>query len=103
MTCLTSNGHGNRGSFSDPHVVRGTIYAVADRPEGPYREPAGGNLLLGGDTTAGGTVCSVELEGKRYAIFNEGARLSPPKEQNVSVDGRHRHMWNSRQNAWRGA
>ena len=102
MTCLTSNGHGNRGGFSDPNVVRGTIYAVADRPEGPYHEPAGGNILLGGDNTSGGTVSSVEFEGKRYAIFNEGSHLSPPMELNVSPDGRLRMMWNTRQNAWRG-
>lgn len=102
MTCLTSNNHGNRGGFSDPHVVRGTIYAVADRPEGPYREPAGGNVLLGGDTTAGNTVCSVEFEGKRYAVFQEGPRLSPPMEVRLTPDGRLRLVWSARQNAWRG-
>ena len=69
MTCLTSHGHGNRGGFADPNVVRGTIVAVADKPEGPYREPVPGYVLLGGDLTAGNTVSTVEFEGKRYAIF----------------------------------
>ena len=64
MTCLTSHGHGNRGGFSDPNVVRGTIVAVADKPEGPYREPAPGYAILGGDLTAGNTVSTVEFEGK---------------------------------------
>ena len=102
MTCLTSHGHGNRGGFSDPNVVRGTIVAVADKPEGPYREPAPGYALLGGDLTAGNTVSTVEFEGKRYAFFQEGQFLSPPLELNVSSEGRLRLMWSARQNAWRG-
>jgi len=103
MTCLTSHGHGNRGIFADPNVVRGTIVAVADKPEGPYREPVPGYALLGGDLTAGNTVSTVEFEGKRYAIFQEGSRLSPPLELNVTPEGRLRMMWSDRQNAWRGA
>ena len=103
MTCLTSHGHGNRGSFADPNVVRGTIVAMADKPEGPYREPAPGYALLGGDLTAGNTVSTVEFEGKRYAFFQEGPQLSPPLELNVTPEGRLRMMWSERQNAWRGA
>jgi beta-fructofuranosidase len=102
MTCLTSHHHGNRGGFSDPNIVRGSIYAVADFPEGPYREPLGGNILLGGDLTAGGTVSTVEFEGKRYAFFQEGPFLSQPLELNVSPEGWLRLMWSARQNAWRG-
>lgn len=85
------------------NVVRGTIVAVADKPEGPYREPVPGYALLGGDLTAGNTVSTVEFEGKRYAIFQEGPRLSPPMELNVTPEGRLRMMWSERQNAWRGA
>jgi beta-fructofuranosidase len=103
MTCLTSHGHGNRGGFADPHVVRGTIYATADRPEGPYREPTGDNILLGGDDTSGISVRSVEFEAKRYAFFTEGSRLSPPMEMCATRDGRLQLMWSERQNAWRGA
>lgn len=103
MTCLTSHGHGNRGGFADPHVVRGTIYAVADRPEGPYSEPAGDNILLGGDDTSGMSVRSVEFQGKRYAFFTEGSRLSPPMELGATRDGHLQLMWSDRQNAWRGA
>lgn len=102
MTCLSTHGHGNRGGFSDPNVVRGTIVAVADRPEGPYRESAPGYALLGGDPTAGNTVSTVEFEGKRYALFQEGQFLSPPLELDVTPAGRLRLMWNPRQNAWRG-
>lgn len=103
MICLTSHGHGNRGGFADPHVVRGTLCAVADRPEGPYREPAGDNILLGGDDTSGMSVRSVEFEGKRYAFFTEGTRLSPPMELRATQDGCLRLMWSERQNLWRGA
>ena len=102
MTCLTTHGHGNRGGYSDPNIVRGTIVAVADQPEGPYREPAPGYALLGGDFTAGNTVSTVEFEGKRYALFQEGQFLSPPLELDVTPNGRLRLMWNPRQNAWRG-
>ena len=35
MTCLTGNSYGNRGIFSEPRATTGTIFAVADRPEGP--------------------------------------------------------------------
>jgi beta-fructofuranosidase len=103
MTCLTSHGHGNRGGFADPHVVKGTICAVADRPEGPYREPAGDNIVFGGDDTGGISLRSVEFAGKRYAFFTEGPRLSPPMELGVARDGRLRLLWSERQNAWRGA
>jgi beta-fructofuranosidase len=37
MTCLTGEWYGNRGIFADPWAVGGTIYAVSDRPDGPYR------------------------------------------------------------------
>lgn len=103
MTCLTSHVHGNRGSFSDPHVVKGTILAVADRPEGPYREPPGDNLILGGDDTSGMSMRSVEFQGRRYAFFSEGRTLSPPMEVRADPDGRPRLAWSDRQNAWRGA
>jgi hypothetical protein len=32
--------HGTRGIFSDPNMINGTMYAVSDRPEGPYHELA---------------------------------------------------------------
>jgi beta-fructofuranosidase len=102
MTCLTSNAHGNRG-LSDPYVTTGTIYAVADRPEGPYREPAGDNLLIGGDPSCGLSVRSVEFQGKRYGFFTEGITLSPPMELHSTNDGRLQMTWSERQKAWRGA
>jgi hypothetical protein len=47
MICLTGHEYGNRGIFTDPHTTRGTMYAVAERPEGPYREFKDDNVLLG--------------------------------------------------------
>ncbi|MBE0697053.1 MAG: glycoside hydrolase family 68 protein, partial [Anaerolineaceae bacterium] len=55
MTCLTGNRYGNRGIFSDPSVILGTIYAVADQAEGPYHMLPGDNVLLGGQTHSGYT------------------------------------------------
>ncbi len=49
LTCLTGNRYGNRGFFSDPTVVLGTIYAVAERAEGPYHMHPDDNVLLGAD------------------------------------------------------
>ena len=74
MTCLTGNFYGNRGAYSDPNVTNGTIYAVAERPEGPYREPSD-SVLLGSRSTAGHfSARSVPLGGRRYMLYTDRER-----------------------------
>ncbi len=85
LTCLTGNRYGNRGYFSDQTILGGTIYAVADCPEGPYQMIPGDNVLIGGQSNIGYTCRTMEFGGIRYAFYTqpvvEGpATLSPPME-----------------------
>jgi len=73
MTCLTSSVHGNRGGFTDPNVLRGTMYAVADHPAGPYREITGDNVLINGHSCR-----SLVYKGERYIFSARDGSLSPP-------------------------
>jgi beta-fructofuranosidase len=73
MTCLTGNTYGNRGIFSDPNVTHGTIFAVADRPEGPYRE-LDDNVFLGARTGVPLSCRSVAFEGERYSLYTDWER-----------------------------
>jgi len=106
MLCLTTTQHGNRGAFSDPNITRGTIYAISDRPQGPYREIAGDNVLMGGDATSGLSCRSLVFEGERYVFYHQhapgGATLSPPMLARTTSDGRLRLAWNKRMELWRG-
>jgi len=73
MTCLTGNHYGNRGIFSDPNAANGTVYAVSDRPEGPYAEPDD-NVLLAARTTAPISMRSLMFEGERYVLYTDRER-----------------------------
>jgi len=105
MTCLTGNMHGNRPPLSDPYVLSGTMYAVADRPEGPYREIEGDNVLIAGTPPCPHSCRSVEFEGQRYVISTQetGATntLSPPMLARALPDGRLRLAYSPRTAAMR--
>lgn len=73
MTCLTGEHYGNRGIFSDPDIRAGTIYAVADNPQGPFVEPDD-NVLLGARTTAALSCRSVLFSGQRYILYTDRER-----------------------------
>jgi len=73
LTCLTGNGYGNRGIWSDPNLTQGTMYAVADQPEGPYEELSD-NALVAGCTSAPISCRSVVLEGERYVLYTDRER-----------------------------
>jgi len=81
LTALTGDWYGNHGIFSDSHATRGTIYAVSDRPEGPYEE-LDDNCLVVGDLCAPLTCRTVEFGGIRYALYvdreREGRSNSEP-------------------------
>jgi hypothetical protein len=74
LTALTGNWYGNRGIWSDPNLVDGTMYAVADRPEGPYRELAD-NAFIAGRSTAPLICKSVLFEGERYVLYTDRERV----------------------------
>jgi beta-fructofuranosidase len=83
LTCLTGNRYGNRGFFSDPTVILGTIYAVAERAEGPYYMHPDDNVLLGGQTYSAYTCRTMEFHGERVMFYTQSvpkgpATVSPP-------------------------
>lgn len=73
LTCITGHWYGNRGIFSDPNITAGTIYAVAERPEGPYTELAD-NVLLGARFMSPGSCRSVICGGQRHLLYNDRER-----------------------------
>ena len=92
MICLTSTGHGNRGGFSEPNVTRGTIYAMAERPERPYQEIEDDNVLMVGIPGASaetgisrGKVRSIDAASEASSISAiSGSRIAFHKFSNVS-------------------
>lgn len=74
MICLTGNFYGNRGYWSDPNVVNGTIYAVADRPEGPFRYGSE-NVLLAARTTGHVSSRALDWEGEKYLLYTDRERV----------------------------
>ncbi len=74
LTCLTGHYYGNRGIWSDPNLVCGTMYAVSDRPEGPYRETAD-NALIAARFTAPLSCRSFPFAGSRYLLYTDRERL----------------------------
>jgi len=105
MTCYTGTGHGNRGIFSDPHVLRGSIYAVSDRLEGPFREIEGDNVFDGAAPLLNSSR-SLLFEGERYVFttnptMDNRTALSPPMVAKALPDGRLRLAYSPRGVAWR--
>ena len=73
LTCLTGNYYGNRGGFDDPYIANGTMFAVSDRPEGPYRE-TGDNVLLGATHDSPITVRAFEFQGEMHILYTDRER-----------------------------
>ena len=73
LTCLTGNYYGNRANFDDPNIANGTMFAVADRPEGPYRE-TGDNLLLGATHDSPITIRAFDFEGQTHILYTDRER-----------------------------
>ncbi len=74
LTALVGAYYGNRGVFRDPHLAHGTIYAVAEQPEGPFVELAD-NALVGAATSAPITCRSVVLGGERHLLYTDRERV----------------------------
>ena len=106
MTCLTGSRYGNRGFFSDKTVLLGTIYAVAERAEGPFQMIPGDNVLLGGQSYSGYTCRTMEYEGERLAFYTQPvpdgpATVSPPMALRAIAGGRLRLAFSERAKGWR--
>jgi hypothetical protein len=74
LTLLTGHNYGNRGLFSDPYVTTGTLYAVAEHPEGPYEELED-NVLLGANQFGPLSARTVEFEGQRWLLYSDHERF----------------------------
>jgi beta-fructofuranosidase len=71
MCCLTGNMYGQRGLTSDPLVNRATIYAVADRLQGPYVLPADHNVVIGSVHDEGYSGKTLAWQGERVLFYTQ--------------------------------
>lgn len=71
MLCLTGNDYGNRTNVSDPLICHATIYAVADRVQGPYRMMEDDNVLIGSIRPQGYSAKTVAWGDERIAYYTQ--------------------------------
>jgi hypothetical protein len=76
MIMLTGTRYAARETFDDPLVKLGTVYAVSDRPEGPFVEPARNTLLGSIEPNHGFSARTVEVDGVRCLFYTEAERSS---------------------------
>lgn len=75
LLLLCNNEYGNRDLFpGQPQLIMGTIYAVADSPEGPYTEPED-NILLASQSFNGFSCRTVEFQGKQMLMYTSASRV----------------------------
>jgi hypothetical protein len=74
LTLQTGNNYGNRGLFSDPFVTIGTIYAIAEQPQGPYHE-LDENVLFGANQFGPLSARSILFNGVRYILYTDHERI----------------------------
>lgn len=91
LSFLEDNLYGHRHVLGNKYDTCGTVYAVADRLEGPYVEPKE-HLLLASMGYNGFSCRTFDFKGKKYVLYSMGERekendqkptfgtLSTPKE-----------------------
>lgn len=103
MLCLTGNQYGQRNPTSDPNLFGNiTLYAMADKIEGPYHECFEDNVAIGSMYMSGACAKTVLHKGKRYIFYTQslwqGDRnienaMSYPKEIDVNKNERLYVKW----------
>ncbi len=98
LTFLEDNAYSNREVLGDMFLVSGTLYAVADRVEGPYLLPQD-PILIASMGFNGFSCRTANFRGKKYVLYAMGERecennykatlgvLGIPKEVRV-IDGK---------------
>ena len=86
LTLLTGHNYGNRGLFSDPFVTTGTIYAIADQPQGPYHE-LDENVLIGANHFGPLSARSVLFNNIRYILYTDHERIGATDGGNSAFIG----------------
>lgn len=85
LLCLTGNRYGQRNRSSEPNIAGPTtIYAVADQPQGPYRE-LNDNVLLGSENWQGFSGKTLEVDGKRYLMYTQGEEANGSNFGSISI------------------
>ena len=74
MLLLTGNFYGNRGCWSDASLTHGTIYAVAEKLEGPYVEIGDNALIASAVGPAPISARSLRFEGELYVLYTDRER-----------------------------
>ncbi|MDR1703457.1 MAG: hypothetical protein LBS19_02060 [Clostridiales bacterium] len=77
MLMLCNNEYGSRDIFpAEPRLTMGTVYAVADRPEGPYRLQDD-YILMASETYNGISCRTVMFKGERMVLYTSIDRSAP--------------------------
>ncbi len=99
MLCLTGNLYGQRSNTGQPEWTSATIQAVAEKPEGPFTEIYGAEVL-GSYRDEGFCAKTLLLDGHRYIFYTQGeavcgshfGSIALPSELKVS-DGKVVPCW----------
>ena len=95
----TAKDNGSLTAFSDPYITRGTIYATAVSPQGPFMEDMKDNVLIGGQLSSGYSMRTVDYQGERRLMYvdvdNGVSVLSLPKNIGLNNQGKLRALYAS--------
>ncbi|MCX5919446.1 MAG: hypothetical protein NTX30_22580 [Deltaproteobacteria bacterium] len=108
LTALTGHWYGNRGIFSDLDVTEGTVYAMAESPEGPFLENVEDNILIAASRHSGYSCRSLVFKGQRYLFYTEKSEdridvLTIPKLLRTDGAGHLRAIYSDRYRLLYGA
>ena len=73
LTWLEDTSYGNRHILGSPFLTSGTVYALADTVEGPYKEPED-NILIASMGFNGFSCRTVDWKGKKYVLYSMAER-----------------------------